>query len=497
MAEALGVEPLRAGHPEVLVGGEALTRHVRWVHSSDNERIASLLEGGELLLTTGAAWPGGEERLRDLVGSLADAGAVGIVLELGGRFSVAPPALVQSCRERGVALAVLEREVKFVAVTEAVHRLIMGTQLEALRARQHVHDLFTALSLRGAPAETVVRETARILTAPVVLQSAAGEVVALAAAGREEAGALAGLGSGAVWEHATVEARGTRWGRIVAHPDAAHPAGVRTVLETAATALALGRLADGDGRAWERAASRMLVQALLTESFATPEDAVARLEASGFPLRGRVLHALVLRDADGDLIDAAAQALRKAGAVHAAQEGRDGVLLLSLPQDGAADVREAALRDVRRRVREANAVSGRTSAAAWGEAADTLDALAGSVASARLLAARAAPGELVRGDGRPLTRLAGRMHGDLRLAAFRAEMLGPLEEWDRAHRGDLLTVLSALVVRPSSRTAAAAASGLSRSVFYQRLALIEDLTGADLDDGETLAALHLALLTGG
>jgi len=31
-------------------------------------------------------------------------------------------------------------------------------------------------------------------------------------------------------------------------------------------------------------------------------------------------------------------------------------------------------------------------------------------------------------------------------------------------------------------------------VFYQRLALIGDLLDADLDDGETLTALHLALL---
>jgi purine catabolism regulator len=31
-------------------------------------------------------------------------------------------------------------------------------------------------------------------------------------------------------------------------------------------------------------------------------------------------------------------------------------------------------------------------------------------------------------------------------------------------------------------------------VFYQRLALIGDLLGVDLDDGETLTALHLALL---
>ncbi|MBU4464507.1 MAG: helix-turn-helix domain-containing protein, partial [Actinobacteria bacterium] len=42
---------------------------------------------------------------------------------------------------------------------------------------------------------------------------------------------------------------------------------------------------------------------------------------------------------------------------------------------------------------------------------------------------------------------------------------------------------------------AATASHLSRSVFYQRLALIEELLGVDLGDGETQAALHVAVLT--
>jgi purine catabolism regulator len=32
-------------------------------------------------------------------------------------------------------------------------------------------------------------------------------------------------------------------------------------------------------------------------------------------------------------------------------------------------------------------------------------------------------------------------------------------------------------------------------VFYQRIALLEDLLGIDFDDGEQVAALHLAVLT--
>jgi purine catabolism regulator len=51
-----------------------------------------------------------------------------------------------------------------------------------------------------------------------------------------------------------------------------------------------------------------------------------------------------------------------------------------------------------------------------------------------------------------------------------------------------------MLAHPGNRTAAAAASHLSRSVFYQRIALIEDMLDVDLDRGDIQTALHLALL---
>ena len=99
-----------------------------------------------------------------------------------------------------------------------------------------------------------------------------------------------------------------------------------------------------------------------------------------------------------------------------------------------------------------------------------------------------------RVDDRPLERFVASLRDDHRLLAHSERMLAPVIAYDRERRGDLLDVLTALVTHPGNRSAAAAASHLSRSVFYQRLTLIGDLLDADLDDGETLAALHLALL---
>jgi purine catabolism regulator len=91
-------------------------------------------------------------------------------------------------------------------------------------------------------------------------------------------------------------------------------------------------------------------------------------------------------------------------------------------------------------------------------------------------------------------RLLTALRDDHRLLDHGERMLAPLIDYDLARDGDLLDVLGAMLAHPGNRTAAASASHLSRSVFYQRIALIEDLLGTDLDDGETQAALHVALL---
>ena len=102
--------------------------------------------------------------------------------------------------------------------------------------------------------------------------------------------------------------------------------------------------------------------------------------------------------------------------------------------------------------------------------------------------------QLRRAEHRPLVQLVTALRDDPRVLEHGERMLAPLVMHDLGRGGDLLDVLEAMLAHPGNRTAAASASHLSRSVFYQRISLIEELLDADLDDGETQTALHLALL---
>ena len=52
----------------------------------------------------------------------------------------------------------------------------------------------------------------------------------------------------------------------------------------------------------------------------------------------------------------------------------------------------------------------------------------------------------------------------------------------------------ALLLHPSSKTEAAASLHLSRAAFYDRLARIEAVLDADLDDPDVRVSLHVALV---
>ncbi|MDQ4215818.1 PucR family transcriptional regulator [Microbacterium capsulatum] len=498
VADALGVASLQAGLPELLAGSVDVP--VRWVHVSDSDRVAPLLNGGELLLTTGASWPGAADPLTRLVDELADAGVAGIVLELGTRFTVAPPALLAACRARDLALVTLDREVKFVAVTEEVHRRIIAGQVEALQERQRLHDLFTGLSLRGAPIEVVVRETARALRAPVVLEDLAHEVVVADTFDAAEAEVLADWTRRSrrlpeTWTRVPVAARGSRWGELVALPGPPHPGGRATVLEQAATALALSRLADGDG-AWARLRADGLVAAVIGERFVAVADIEARLEASGFPVHGRALYAAV-----GSSVPEPVEGTPRRPGASTASATRVGSLPLPIGEtrilSATIDTERILLASVPAGSPLPDPLVADLGSGAVSDPAETVAELLAALPAVRRLARQAGPGELLRVADRPLARLAAELSGDHRLQEHSARLLAPLIRHDDATGGDLIRVLHAVVAHPGNRTAAASASHLSRSVFYQRLTVIADLLGADLDDGETLSALHLALLAHG
>lgn len=538
VAEALELPELRAGEPELLAGAGGLGREIRWAHVVAGPGAAELLDGGELVLTTGAGWPRSGAPLAAFANALTTAGGTGvaaIVFELGAAFSEIPKELRLACTQHEVPLIALHRPVRFVQITQRVHQRLLAARSEELQAREAVHAMLTELGLNRSPVDYMVERLAATLNAPVVLEDSSHRVVALALQGEDPTASLA------PWQkpgapllpneadRVAVEARGHRWGFLTALAGPAHPAGRHTVLELGAIALALGRLSDADDEQWLQLASKRAFTALLSGRYRNDVELEVQLTAAGLPIRDRVVlaatvhgtgdfgaHALLERTT---IETALRRAVAPEGRVlltsdeHAAEEPI--LALISLPKadpriDDTASGRSHAIPPLASRLaHELEMLVPEPTPAAWrahlalGFPGRRLRELVASLEQLRAIGRLPAALEVGRvtvqqAARQPLAHLVRALSATPEMQRFSAEMLEPLLEHDRVrgpgHTGDLIEVLQAAVRHPGNRSAAAAAARLSRSVFYQRLELIETLLGIDLSDGETLAALTVALL---
>ncbi|MEU7650896.1 PucR family transcriptional regulator [Micromonospora taraxaci] len=495
--EVLALDPVRHGAPRVVAGDAGLDRPVRWIHIAEVPDIATLLGGGELVLTTGIGLPGDDAGLRAFIGDLADVGVSGLVVELGRRYLTGVPrVMVAAAERRGLPLVELRRATPFVRITEAVHALIVDAQLTELRATEEIHQRFNDLSVEGADTAEVIRQAAELSGCPVVLENLSRQVLGYDPAGESAELLLDGweqhsrripltgrtaYDTDSGWLVTAVGARGQDWGRLLlrwpasgdvpsaqsGEPSAGPPTRLTILLERAASTLALGRLIRRDAEGLERQIHRTLLTALLDHS--RPVDEVAlRAKALGVVLDRRHLVGVMVRHRAEDLVgengpeagqarlrdlsEAVGQALREAKltALTSAVDDNAVGVLLALTDPAAEDRALSAFATTLRRVRVDSGTARATSGAdpARGVGAGAVIVAAGSgVASLRearrsLVEARQIA-EAARRDRRdlpifrlPHVGLAGLLHllrDEPRLQTFVERELGALLEYDARH----------------------------------------------------------------
>ncbi|MEV5547211.1 PucR family transcriptional regulator [Streptomyces sp. NPDC052309] len=522
---ALELPGLRSGLPEILAGADRLHRTVRWVHAGEVPNIASLLKGGELLLTTGYGLGTRPAEQRVFVRTLAERGIAALVVELGPRFARLPAALVDTARAAGLPLVQLHREVPFVTVTEEIHTEIVNGHYALLQRAEEVHRRCTQALLGGGGVPQVLGILADFGDNPVFLETADGRLLYAAGPGPEGADPLQ------VWE-----------GLRGPHKDAPPPAGsvlvdvpgggpgTGSVRARLVMLPVRSPLAPVHRMAAERAAGILavvLMQARQEEELAargrgdfltdlaegriTAEDAPAQARVLGFKPGASPLLPVVMRL--GDSLSPAAgggwAVLARAVAEELAAvgvpvllgvrpvEGRVPLLLGLRSESERAAVADRVAAALRAGVERAGmqrpgaqppvvvvGVAGGWAAASAGlrHAAETATAAQG-LTDRPWYDARRLDIDLL------LWRL--RDHPDL--AAFVDRAIGPLRDHDNRSRPPLLPTLETYLAHAGRKAETARELHLNRQTLYNRLARIGELLGTDLDDPQTVLALSLAL----
>jgi purine catabolism regulator len=515
IADVLALPVLAAGQPQVVTGVTHLDRPVRWVHITELTDPASFLKGGELVLTTGMPLPDDTTGVRRYVDELAGIGAAALVIELVRRYHRPPDALVHACRARGLPLITLAKDVNFLEVTQVVHALILGNQAEAMRRTQRIHEAFTALTLRGAGTEDVVRAAADMSGRTVVLENMVHQALICEPSGTtlEEAltdweqrsratppGDRTDLRGPEGWLTAPVEYQGERWGRVAMLPaptDKTFGPEHVTVLERTAMALTVARLIHSTP--WERIAHRNALRDLVEQRHRSPQDALARLTALGLPTENSRFLAVVVdlpaADTTAQPEIRLSQELRTTGIPALVGElapARLGALLALGPSHPWRPTVEQLSRATLDLVPQAVVSVGT-------EVDDLTDAPRSFHQATRV--AEATPPDQPLPQGRSfheltdvgLRRLLYALRQDTRIQDYTERQLGRLIDHDTRHGTDLLTTLRHYLDAAGNKTSAARRGGLSRETFYQRLRTIERLLDCDFESGEQRTALHVAL----
>lgn len=526
VADALDLPVMQAGHPEVL-SAEGLDRDIRWVHVSDVADLSNLLQGGELVLTTGAALRRSPVRY---LRRLAEAGAVGVVVELVVSPAPLPDLATETATQLGLALVVLHEEVKFVEITEEVHRRIVSAQYAEAAFAWQVHEVFTGLTMQRAVPADIVKTTAELLSVPVVLEDLMHQAVAAASPSADlTAELLSGWERRSRMHEATggddpdqdsdwvVQAIGRgeeQWARLIALERG--PRGERTpmVLERAAQALAMHRMAERGQVDLVRQAQAGLIEDVLQQRVRTEKTAVARATALGMHPAGQYHPAAAVVVAESDRMDPLAAQRRQTtmldtlarttrahghtGIFSALPDGEIGMVLSLRPGPRPAgttleELGRAMRRDIWHTVGHEALVLGlgapRTTLV---EAIDELLAAAHIGAVASSLPAR--DQVCFHASDIRLRGLVALLRDDVRAQRFAETELRRLILDDLATGSDGMGVLRGYLELSGNKTLLAKRLHLSRPSLYARLDRIEDILGVSLDDGESRASLHVALL---
>jgi PucR family transcriptional regulator, purine catabolism regulatory protein len=524
VAEALALPALRRGLPEVLSGKAALDRPIRWVHAGEVPGIATLLVGGELLLTTGMGLAPRATEQQAFVAELAERGVAALVIELGSSLQTIPEPLLDAAVRTGLPLVALHREVPFVRVTEAIHTELVNRQYGLLRDGEQIKERLIAVMLDGDGLPELLQTLSEVLGNPVFLQSGRGRMLFHAGGGDdldafESAGAQAGL------EEPVPMGPGGQPGRLVVLPTRRAP----TELDQIALRHAAGIVALALLRAREEdellARERGNLLAELADGVSTGVQAARQAERMGFrpqvsellavaivempPSPGQVRAALL-----GDL-----QRELEGRATPVLCGGRSGeeplLALAALPGRSVAGERASAAPDraalaeraateraaLAERVAEVvgrvwarrrpgtRTIVGVDGPVGWNTAGPALRVAAQTAGAARRLPER--PWYDARST--ELERLLAAVGDERVLGEFVERNLGPLLDHDRDHKLALLGTLQALCAHGGHKASAARDLHLHRQALYHRIARIEALLGVDLSDASRLTTLDVAL----
>lgn len=147
---------------EVIAGSNGLNRPVKWSHILETQDFESLVNGGELILTTGLGFQLNLAAQLQYVERLIEKNVSAICIEVGPDGHKMPPEIIDLANRHGFPVIVFKEIVRFVDITQDLHTHIINQHHEMLSQLDRLSRKFISLSMTQNGILRILQEIHRL-----------------------------------------------------------------------------------------------------------------------------------------------------------------------------------------------------------------------------------------------------------------------------------------------------------------------------------------------
>ena len=160
-----------------MAGAAGLDRDVRWAHVVDMPDPAPWVGDGQLLLTTGYAWPADGDAEERQLDALARRRLAGIGIAVPGYVAHFSERAKLRAERLGLPLLEIPWEIPFVRITEELHRAILATQQEIIARSEDIHRALTRAAAEGITLHDLARRLGELIERSVTIEDVHGRLL--------------------------------------------------------------------------------------------------------------------------------------------------------------------------------------------------------------------------------------------------------------------------------------------------------------------------------
>ncbi|MCM3088318.1 PucR family transcriptional regulator ligand-binding domain-containing protein [Bhargavaea ginsengi] len=132
---------------KLAAGASGLSRKIRWSHILEVREFEALINGGELILTTGISMTLDLDTQLDYIRRLDELGASALCIELGDPSREVAPEVIDLADRRGFPIIVFDKVIRFVDITQDLHTALINRHHKMISELDRLSGRFIELSL--------------------------------------------------------------------------------------------------------------------------------------------------------------------------------------------------------------------------------------------------------------------------------------------------------------------------------------------------------------